>query len=740
MSYFGTRFLSAPDDLEDDGVVSPDGRYFVKVTHRGVLPGGFTEGTLWLFETAAVLRAIHDPKLAVPAPLPLLRMEAAVNGGLGLMVLDAGNAISSPRWSPDSRSLMFLGRNGHSNHQLFTADLETHAVHPLTPPDQDVLAYSGSGAEIVYLAAADADLQAQQAWVSAGPGIPEIVAGTDTPLMPLLYPHFRGNAFGDPQQVGLWRVQAGLPAPVIDPATGEPVRLTIHYPALAAAISPDAGHVVTVAEVAGSVTESNSTSEPTRKKALEYTLIDLHSGRRESLARVSAQRTGQLFIAWSADGSQIALTEVAITGTNDSNGMHGATDAANASPLCDVAVARFGAADITCALRPDPKFGVPGRKVPTSAAEISRIDWMSGGQGIRARYKAHKESAYADRIVRRHGSAWSVTSEIAGLRRVVELTVSEGLNDPPKLVVTDPATHRSRAIFDPNPQFGAIALGRVRVYRWKDPHGWEDEGGLALPPDFNPARRYPLVIQTHGFNAIQFFRAGYSDTANAGRALAGRDIVVLQVHEPTSPGESIPSEGTEFGVDVYLAAVDQLAAEGVIDPDRVGISGYSYSGWLVANAITHAPGRFAAAEIANSDPITLTGYNEYVGTPQAAIVTENYVGARPYGDGLKTWMERAPSFNTDKITAPVLFQPADPWHLLSSWDMYAALRDQGKPVELQYIRTGEHNIRKPLQVLAHEEMLVDWFDFWLNGHEDPAPAKATQYDRWRHLRDLRQSK
>ena len=67
--------------------------------------------------------------------------------------------------------------------------------------------------------------------------------------------------------------------------------------------------------------------------------------------------------------------------------------------------------------------------------------------------------------------------------------------------------------------------------------------------------------------------------------------------------------------------------------------------------------------------------------------------------------------------------------------MYAAMLDQGKQVELQYMRTGEHNIRKPLQVLAHQEMIVDWFDFWLNGHEEKDSTKTEQYARWRKLRE-----
>lgn len=60
--------------------------------------------------------------------------------------------------------------------------------------------------------------------------------------------------------------------------------------------------------------------------------------------------------------------------------------------------------------------------------------------------------------------------------------------------------------------------------------------------------------------------------------------------------------------------------------------------------------------------------------------------------------------------------------------------NQGNPVELQYMRSGEHNIRKPLQVLAHQEMLVDWFDFWLKGHQNSNPTKTAQYIRCQALR------
>jgi hypothetical protein len=49
---------------------------------------------------------------------------------------------------------------------------------------------------------------------------------------------------------------------------------------------------------------------------------------------------------------------------------------------------------------------------------------------------------------------------------------------------------------------------------------------------------------------------------------------------------------------------------------------------------------------------------------------------------------------------------------------------------------GAHNTQNPRQIIAVMQGTVDWFEFWLNGREDPDSAKAPQYERWRKLREL----
>ena len=387
--------------------------------------------------------------------------------------------------------------------------------------------------------------------------------------------------------------------------------------------------------------------------------------------------------------------------------------------------ARFGDEDIVVAPNGNEAVAVlEGPTGPASDRDMTRylvIDLDSGS------YRETTLLAAAE-------LSWTpFPTSKGGVKPPIRLSVSEGLNKPPVLVATDPATGESREIFDPNPQLRDIELLPVEVLEWKDKHDRTVIGGLIKPAGYDAGRRYALVIQTHGFEQNRFFRVGNSETANAGRALASRDIVVLQVSEP-DPFTELPLDLEKAGLDIYIAAIDDLALKGIVDPEKVGISGYSLTGLTVAASITRAPDRFAAAVIANADPLTLTGYYSYVDSPLDGATEDLFTGAAPIGDGLQAWLEKSPSLSTDSIKAAVLVSATDPFHLLSLWDFYAALRYQRKPVELQFIRSGKHNLMKPLHRVSHQELIVDWFDFWLNAHEHEDPGKTDQYERWRQMR------
>ncbi len=655
-----------------DAIFSPDRRHFITVTQRGVLPQGVTETTLWLFESSA------------PKPTALARLST----------------IEAVRWESEGSAVLFLGRNGSEHRQLFRARLGDRAgANALTPPTQDVTHYAERAGTIAYFTGPAAS--ADKAWWSVDPAAADIVAGTGQPLMHLLYPNYEKNHLSMPTTFEVWTVTAKGSAPVSAAATKKPLQVLGTSDVSGMEVSPDGRQLVALVHAERIPAQwaryevpagfgnrpfhpdaADSTPESRKNdygRALQYVLIDLAEGTSHPLlnAPVADFRRGGahgMAIAWSPDARHVAVSSTYL-------------------PL-------------------ERKDSV------TRPCELATVDVSTG------------KWACPDG---RAKPPWLVSATQAA---PLEISVRQSIEEPPVLVAKDTASGREHVILDPNPQLAGLDRGTASLYTWRDAHGRAITGGLARPPDFRSDRRYPLVIQTHGFRPRRFFRTGGGDTAVGGRALAARDIVVLQVDEPNDAYMGTWEEASENGTKIYLAAIDQLAREGVIDSTKVGITGYSRMGFYVAKAIADAPDRFAAAVVANADPGSLIGYYSYIDyilPTYASAAADLFAGAPPYGEGLQKWLERAPGLRTERIRAPVLISAADPQHLISLWGLYAPLRDQHKPVELQYIRSGQHNLTKPLHQLAHQEMLVDWFDFWLNRHEEPSSEKRPQYERWRKL-------
>ncbi|HEY0339568.1 MAG TPA: hypothetical protein VGC34_02080, partial [Steroidobacteraceae bacterium] len=113
---------------------------------------------------------------------------------------------------------------------------------------------------------------------------------------------------------------------------------------------------------------------------------------------------------------------------------------------------------------------------------------------------------------------------------------------------------------------------------------------------------------------------------------------------------------------------------------------------------------------------------------------EAFIGGAPFGDGLKRWLERSPTFNMEKITAAVGVVSGNDIGILPEFETYALLRRLDKPTDLFIISTREHVVSGPGIRIAVQGNTVDWFRFWLKGEEDPDPAKASVYARWRRMR------
>jgi dipeptidyl aminopeptidase/acylaminoacyl peptidase len=321
----------------------------------------------------------------------------------------------------------------------------------------------------------------------------------------------------------------------------------------------------------------------------------------------------------------------------------------------------------------------------------------------------------------------------------VKAFVKQDINEPPALWATDPSSGESKLIWNPNPRFKSIALGSASVYKWRDSTGYDWSAGLVLPPDYIAGRRYPLVIQTHGFfNEHEFLVDGAYTTGFAARALAGAGIIVLQMDDRTDRHMRPATEEAPLMGIAFKSAIEHLDSDGLIDPASVGIIGFSRTSWYVDDALTSLPHLFRAATIIDGVDQSYMTYMLFCPSySECRVDHENANDGPPFGEHLSSWLRTAPGFRLNRVDTPLRIEAIGPMSLLGEWETYSSLLQQGKPVDLIYLPSGQHILQKPLDRCASEQGNVDWYRFWLQGYERPNPEDPDQYKHWRHLRDLR---
>ncbi len=331
----------------------------------------------------------------------------------------------------------------------------------------------------------------------------------------------------------------------------------------------------------------------------------------------------------------------------------------------------------------------------------------------------------------------------------VDLTVDQDLNTPPKIYVAGSSGQHKTLLLDLNPQFSHLEFGAVRTIEW-NVDGVAVIGGLYLPPEYVPGKHYPLVIQTHGFVPSEFSMDGRSEWSSgfAARPLAAKGILVLQTwtlkdqrdYERISTDRQLGGTSEEailkFNALAYERAIDRLDDDGMIDRNRVGIIGFSRTACFVGYTLTHSHYQFAAAMLV--DGISC-GYFEEIAAPEESRDI-NFVngGVAPFGGGLSLWMKNSPGFNLNEVRTPVQLVSLGDYSVLMAWEWYVSLSLQNKPVDFVLVPNGYHIGVRPSQRMLTQQGIVDWFNFWLRDEEDPDPAKANQYARWRELRKLQQ--
>jgi dipeptidyl aminopeptidase/acylaminoacyl peptidase len=264
----------------------------------------------------------------------------------------------------------------------------------------------------------------------------------------------------------------------------------------------------------------------------------------------------------------------------------------------------------------------------------------------------------------------------------------------------------------------APAWGKSVSLTWKSDK-FNVQGWLTLPKDFDPAKKYPLIVVVHGGPASAVV-ARWNTGAMSAAAFSALGYFVLMPNPRGSFGqgeEFTQANRKDFGygdLRDILAGVDAVEAAYPVDPNRVGLTGWSYGGFMAMFAVTQTQ-RFKAVVAGPG----ISNWLSYYGENSIDQWMTPYFGAPVYDDPAVYAKSSAINF-IKNVTTPTLVVVGDrdgECPAPQSYEFWHALRARHVPTQLVVYPNEGHMFADPAHRRDVMERAAEWFDRYL----PPAP-------------------
>lgn len=307
--------------------------------------------------------------------------------------------------------------------------------------------------------------------------------------------------------------------------------------------------------------------------------------------------------------------------------------------------------------------------------------------------------------------------------------VKSNFSVSPDMWVTKNMFKTSTKVSDVNPQQKDYLWGTCELVKWTSRTGKDLEGLLYKPENFDPAKKYPMVV---------YFYERTSQYKNMYRAPA-LSKSTINVTYFTSNGYLVfmPDVYFEIGhpgrsaMDCIIPGVEQLCKNNWVDRENIGIQGQSWGGYQVAYIVTQTD-MFKAAG-AGAPVANMTSAYGGLRTGQGVSRqfqyehTQSRIGKSLWDKGgLELYIENSPLFYADKIKTPLLIMSNDkdeavPWY--QGIELFTAMRRLGKIGWLLQYNNETHNISNDVNAKDYTIRLYQFFDHYLKGQPMPAWMK-----------------
>jgi dipeptidyl aminopeptidase/acylaminoacyl peptidase len=302
---------------------------------------------------------------------------------------------------------------------------------------------------------------------------------------------------------------------------------------------------------------------------------------------------------------------------------------------------------------------------------------------------------------------WGSNVSLAGDGKTSAI-IRSSLSDPPEiwagpLGYWKQITHRNSAV--------KPAWGETKSIRWKS-DGYDVQGWLIYPKDFDPAKKYPMVVRVHGGPGLAA-QSAWPDSWDYFTPLAAVGYFVLQPNPRGSFGQGeafTRANVKDFGYGDFrdiLAGVDEALRVAPIDPNRLGLTGWSYGGFMTMWGVTQT-NRFRAAMAGAG----IANWLSYYGENKIDQWMIPFFGKSVYDDP-EVYAKSSPITFIKNVKTPTLVIVGDSdgeCPTPQSYEFWHALKTLGVETQLVVYEHEGHMFVNPAHQRDRIRRTVSWFD------------------------------
>ena len=294
--------------------------------------------------------------------------------------------------------------------------------------------------------------------------------------------------------------------------------------------------------------------------------------------------------------------------------------------------------------------------------------------------------------------------------------------DRPDELFTIPGGKLTQITHTNDALFSQLKISHGEYVHFKSKDGTTVAGYLYKPLDYMPGKKVPTILRPHGGPVWAY----YAEFAHLAQLLAANGYAVLYPNPRGSTGygqkyaQAIFADWGNKDFQDDMAMVDYAIAQGIADPDKLGVGGWSYGG-ISTNFIITQTTRFKAAISGAGEFLYMTNY----GHDHYQRDWETELG-RPW-EKKALWEKISPFYRVTNITTPTLIMGGNiDWNvpIINGEQMFQALKSLGRTAELVVYPDEYHEFSTPSHIKDRLERYLAWYNHYVKG--DSAPARPPE--------------